>query len=402
MILERKLQYSKFLESLVEILDITTEQYEAAVSRYQAVGTWLSKENSSLAELNPIIYPQGSFQLGTVIKPISGEDEFDIDLVCQLEASTENYTQKEIKTLVGDRLKKNGKYKKMLDEEGRRCWTLTYAESTRFHMDILPSIPDDYRWLIQQEVPLDLAKHAISITDNEITNYNKVSSLWPKSNPKGYADWFKEQMKVVLQEKRLRYSEKFEMSIEEVKDYQVKTPLQRAIQLMKRHRDIMFGDDEDKPISIIITTLAAKSYYNQENLYDALVNIFDEMPTHIKTKTVDGKVVKWIENPVNPAENFADKWIEYPQREKFFYEWIVRAKADILTAIEENGINKIADKLKKPFGKKLVMEAVNKMGDNLRILREAGNLFMASGSGILGEKGDVKVQDHTFYGSQKQ
>jgi hypothetical protein len=36
----------------------------------------------------------------------------------------------------------------------------------------------------------------------------------------------------------------------------VKTPLQQAVQILKRHRDMMFADDpEHKPISVIITTL---------------------------------------------------------------------------------------------------------------------------------------------------
>jgi hypothetical protein len=53
----------------------------------------------------------------------------------------------------------------MLDKEGRRCWTLNYADGAKFHMDILPAIPDDYSWLIQLGVPDDFAQHAICITD---------------------------------------------------------------------------------------------------------------------------------------------------------------------------------------------------------------------------------------------
>lgn len=402
MSLERKLQYSDILEKLTEVLDITPSQYKAAVERYEAVGRWLSKEDSPLAKFNPAIYPQGSFRLGTVIKPLTGKDEFDIDLVCLLETTYDEHTQEEVKGMVGDRLKDNHTYEKMLNEEGRRCWTLIYAEATKFHMDILPSIPDEYTWLVQQNVPMVLAENVIGITDNKSQNYKQKSKYWPKSNPKGYAEWFKEQMKVILAERRRSFSEKYQMSIEQVQDYEVKTPLQRAIQLLKRHRDLMFGDNEDRPISIIITTLAARSYANEENIYDALMGIIDGMPNYIETRNVNGKLVKWVANPVNPLENFADKWDHKQQKEKYFYEWLAKVKRDVSEAINVNGLDKIAERLKAPFGEQAVNEAMNRFGDTLRETRESGKLFMASGTGMLGSKGKIKVQNHNFYGHEEE
>ena len=63
--------------------------------------------------------------------------------------------------------------------------------------------------------------------------------------------------------------------IEDVKRRKIKTPLQRVVQLLKRHRDIMFKDDQsgNKPISIIITTIAASLYNEEDNIYDAMKNI---------------------------------------------------------------------------------------------------------------------------------
>jgi hypothetical protein len=48
---------------------------------------------------------------------------------------------------------------------------------------------------------------------------------------------------------------------EDVPTYELKTPLQRAIQLLKRHRDVMFVDNLDvAPISMILTNLAGHAY----------------------------------------------------------------------------------------------------------------------------------------------
>ena len=61
--------------------------------------------------------------------------------------------------------------------------------------------------------------------------------------------------KILAKEKRT-FAKENKLEIEDVPTYRVKTPLQMAIQLLKRHRDIYFqNNNENAPISIIITTL---------------------------------------------------------------------------------------------------------------------------------------------------
>jgi hypothetical protein len=71
----------------------------------------------------------------------------------------------------------------------------------------------------------------------------------------------------------------------------------------------MFNGDEHKPISIIITTLAAKAYRKQTNVFEGLVHVVNNMESYIEERYDKqlGHRVKWIENPVNAQENFADK-----------------------------------------------------------------------------------------------
>ena len=82
---EQKQQLSDIVEELGKTLDITKEQYDAAVKSYKYVGEWLSKEDSPLATYSPEILPQGSFLLQTMIRPINEEDDLDIDIVCKLD-----------------------------------------------------------------------------------------------------------------------------------------------------------------------------------------------------------------------------------------------------------------------------------------------------------------------------
>ena len=302
-------------------------QYNAAVNSYSAVGDWLAKPESTLAPYKPIIRPQGSFMLGTMVKPINENDDLDIDLVCELTGKDPRWTQYDLKHKVGDRLAANEQYRRMLDDEGRRCWTLIYSNSANYHMDILPSLVcNDYSTILEKAFSGPISQDnfntlAIRITDNKLPNYHidPIAENWMKSNPFGYAKWFFNEATLEIHKATM-----LSRSVKPIPQYQKeKLPLQRVVQILKRHRDMMFNGNEDKPISIIITTLATKAYKKESSILDALVNVVNNMGNYIETRYDQNlrKNIKWIANPVNPEENFADKWVEHPQREINFNRW---------------------------------------------------------------------------------
>ena len=144
---ERELELDAALQGLAESLDISPSKYKQAVERYQAVGEWLAGRQYEGCTGLPEIAPQGSFRLGTVVRPIRDgkEADYDIDLVCRLPIGKDATTPAALKNAVGNRLKENGDYRRMLGPEGRRCWTLKYAEQDGigFHIDTLPAAPAD-------------------------------------------------------------------------------------------------------------------------------------------------------------------------------------------------------------------------------------------------------------------
>jgi len=353
---EQKAQFSEFLQQLANSLDISESLYQKVDERYKAISRWLGREKSTLLQYSPEIFPQGSIQLGTVVKPITDADEYDVDLVCELQLSKDKVTQRNLKQMVGHEIKEyatsNGL--KLPAEEGRRCWTLEYSDSAQFHTDILPAIPDSEIFkalLVSNNVHDDLSQHAISITDKTHPNYDKVDINWPQSNPRGYALWFRERMKTQFALSKFQLAEKSGAKISEVPDYKVKTPLQRSVQLLKRHRDILFeNDQDDKPISVIITTIAAHAYRNEANIVDALISIVNGMPNYLTMK--DGRA--WIPNPVNPLENFADKWLEHPQREKKFRTWLETVRVDFIRAFGADNLQSFSKSLAPSLGNRSV------------------------------------------------
>ena len=162
------------------------------------------------------------------------------------------------------------------------------------------------------------------------------------SNPAGYGVWFERRFQTISQlQKRLLVESGVYKSIEAVPTYALKTPLQRAIQIFKRHRDFMFAENPDlKPISIILTTLAAEAYEGQTDLYETVAEVLAKMPALIR----QGK--PRIPNPVNPGEDFADKWTANPALEQNFKSWHAQATRDLetLTSLEtDNEVRKLEE-----------------------------------------------------------
>ena len=397
--LQEKEQFGEILQYLADAVDLTEAQYQIAIERYTTIGEFLSSPDSLLAQFKPKIISQGSFRTGTTVRPVHPEKEFDVDLTCLLQASLP-MIQKALKDLVGKQLSSSEVYRYMM-EEMRRCWRIKYAESSRFHLDIVPAIPDNYQWLIAQAVPLQYAIHAVNITDTSRSNYNEKTSDLPKSNPEGYALWFLDIMKIEADAIRRQLQKTLLLDrLEDVPDYKVRTPLQRGVQLMKRHRDIMFEEDDDCPISIIISTLAARAYeYVLKNnpstvFYDVIVRMVDAMPQFIEKRNG----VSWIPNPVNPKENFADKWQVKKIKETNFYNWHAAFQRTLKSGKIQKGMEELGDHLKENFGTRSVNEAVDKIGVNAKVMRERG-LLKAAATGIIGSTGTI-IKDHSFHGTR--
>jgi hypothetical protein len=330
------------------------------VDRYKSVGAWLEEGEypGCSGELN--IYPQGSFRLGTVVRPIRDglEASYDIDLVCEIPLRIERTDPQSVKFMVGDRLREHGSYRKLLDAEGRRCWTLEYAEQdgVGFHLDVLPAIPAPH-------THFDLS---IAITNKEGATY-----CWSASNPRGYGTWFDGKNAAAFEQAVFEQKQAIQRrapyvyeSIDNVPDQLVRTPLQRAIQIMKRHRDLRFNHHERleyAPISIIITTLSAHLYRNETDIYSAVSGIVGKLHAH--AALVEGKAIdrslssmgliqrtpdgRWyIGNPVNPEENFADRWHEDNHaRARAFFSWVGALQEDLINILSTTDLRLLKKQL---------------------------------------------------------
>lgn len=364
-----------YLEDLAEELAINERRYQQAYDSYHSLGEWLNRDASSVKQFNPAVYVQGSFGLGTVIQPLSAAEEYDVDSVCVLKGLTKGHlSQESLKILVGNEIEAYRKSKSMVNPltEGRRCWTLNYADEAQFHMDIVPAVPDskNQRLLLEQSgLSSKWVETAIAITDNESSNYSIVDQEWSKSNPKGYLEWFKTRMEVVFTRKRMQLAEAIRADVDDIPEYRVRTPLQSAIMILKRHRDIRFANDTTKscPISIIITTLAAHAYQGEESVADALYRIIRDMDKYIGFE--NNRYV--ISNPSALLENFADKWEHFPERQQAFFRWLAQVRTDFNQAATLVERHRITSSLAPSLGESLTKDAESRRPARSDLLRSA-------------------------------
>lgn len=376
---------SGLLTNAAEEMDLPPEMRSVLRGIYRRAETHL-RENLG-EDTDWQVYPQGSVRLGTVVRP-SNKADYDLDVVVRSSKPKEKLTQTELKSEVGDVIKSFAKAEASGDspptgcDEGGRCWTIAYPD---VHVDWLPAIGD----------PEARQGSGILITDRKLTR-------WQFGDPKAYSDWFQQQQ--IMSEVLFRKSAlaaAANVDVEDIPDDEVRTTLHRLAQTLKIHRNEMFAKDPRfQPPSIILTHLAALSY-SGGNLIDELANAADHLPTLMK-KTPTGLWV--LENPMQPKENFADRWTDEHQAK--FLTWIGKLRRDLddLDRVPA-GVQHMVARLGESFGHDTITKAATRMGMDTTAAVAAG-LAAVTSSGLvttgLSTKASPRtdLRPHHFHGGR--
>jgi hypothetical protein len=353
------------LDAICAELEITPAMFELAKERYESIAAYLNEEGSPFRQYDLTIYPHGSTNLETTVKPINGA-EHDVDVICRLLVQ-ETCPQTAFLDMVYDRLKQRGCYtlKRM-----NRCVRVQYANE--FHIDITPAIPD-----------VELGPENILVTDKEVGRFKE-------SNTKDYRVWFN---RIAFLSPRISYADReiiksFSAAAEPLPAPKFSKPmLNRIIQLMKRHRDVMFDGDRDAPISAIITTLTALSYeYHAKrnsfpNQIAFLQAVVRDMPNFITRVAGEERVP----NPANPLENYADKWLRHPDRRTAFHKWhaaVVVHVAEVLGSADAGKLT-LFKSLSSAYGENVVKAATVMRAELRRIESDGKVVGVAKTSGLI-------------------
>lgn len=379
-VMRRKAETYGFLDEVLGVLELSPAQSEAAKTSYEAVAEWLSDADDPVLQ-SIRIYVQGSTALGTTVRPL-GKDEHDVDLICFTPDYAAARQPAGLMQIVGARLRKHTQYARMLEEK-KRCWRLNYARE--FHLDISPTI-----------------KNTVCTNGGELVPDKRLRT-WKPTNPKGYKRLFDQRAALLprLRVETVQFAEDTRAETEPFPETaRRKGVLRRTVQLLKRHRDVMFQDEDTDiaPISVIVTTLAARAYaycvgqFNFDTEFDVVVATIRLMPHFIERPVIAGKKIYLVANETTEGENFAERWNSEPERASAFFRWHEKVLADMeeLAAIE--GLDQLAAALEKLLGTRPVREVLDSRTGTISKAREAERLFVAPSVGLTLKSSPVTTQ----------
>lgn len=367
----------KDILSIIRGLDISPTLYHNAVEKYQALGNFLN-DNGLEAE----IYPQGSFAFGTVVRPSAKDSSasYDLDFICQVTGTRDDYTPGGLRDKVERVLKSNKVYADRLKIDDT-CFTIEYADigEIGFSIDIVPAADESDN--TKQRLILKSSAPALIDTSISIPRCSSERRFqWITNNPKGLRKWFDdingpflasskkaERMRIFAENSALYES------VEEIPDELERSALQRVIQILKCHRNNYYASledgDEIKPISAIINVAVSKiaEHFNPDcTVFELLNYVFSELAIygeyqHITEKSFSQKygvrtvfsrpAGNWyIENPANPEDNLADQWNTDSRIPSKFFQWIRVAQSDLIGSLEQKDNKQFRAILESSFG----------------------------------------------------
>lgn len=377
----------KDILSIIASLDISPTMYRNAVEKYNAITKFLSD-----CGINAEMYPQGSFAFGTVVRPNAKDPSanYDLDFICQVKGSRENYAPSELRQKIEDALTSSGIYGGKL-KVCKECFTVEYADinGVGFTIDIVPATDEtteNKMRLTQKSWAPELIGTAIAIPKhNGERNYT-----WLTNNPKGFRKWFDKINEPFLAASReahrqhlLENNRALFSSVEEIPHELDRSALQRVIQLLKYHRDVYYANlkdgDDLKPISAIINVVTAQiasQYTSDCSVFDLLEFVLEELNIYAQQEKITFKNFaqlygnrtvfsrpdgKWyISNPANPEDNLANKWNQDGRIPMYFFRWVKAVKADLIESLQLDNEQQFRTAIENGLGSTSVFSVLGK------------------------------------------
>ena len=360
------------LLKICENLQLSTSLYEQATERYETIAKIIQKDHVfNSIELN--IYPQGSFRLKTTVRPLN-QNEFDLDFVAELPEKS-LMTPYDLYNHIMRILKEDGIHNNMVEPK-TRCVRINYAND--FHMDIMPA------------KLLNQSSHEIIVPDKELKTW------YHHSNPIGYAEWFEEQARShIINEICLERKAKFQ--VEKITDQEIAMrlePLRRAVQLVKRYRDIYCKKNKCEPVrSIVVCTLMG----NIASFTGDSLQIIQSFCQYINSLILQNNGQPFdVNNPV-VDEILTEKWHEGSNYQDFVN--MIQELTKDVSELRRYTINKdISRQLKKMFGEDITNLAISDYSKIINEARSTGKLSVSTAGTIEINKSGIPMKKNTFYG----
>ena len=434
--IDSNLNISKILDQAVQEIGLSVSRRHRVFQAINGLTDALSGPSTS-DSYTVNIFAQGSIATGTAVNPYSGDKDksYDVDIVAELidypDVQPADVQAADIKRIIYLRIAEDAIYsKKLKKKESALCWKIVYTPepgNVDFSVDILTAKTDrpNYSILYSKR------------------NDDKTYELLP-SSPLPLVSWFLGIARMFndseyYAKRRLAVREAFKndnildtyANNDAYIDKFVFLPLQEAVMLLKRARDVYVVSHKDEDIkidSIVLTVLSAHLYKNESSAFDALCGILSRVCDYVGlmdnplynlntigvrnpiiSRKYDAELKEYIwyfPNPVNSEENLAKRWHEKNNKLAHnFFDFVLHLRFYSIKLKEAKGLQEISQILSLMLGEKI--------GEN--VFRRIGKQFeSANSAGVIGIDSKTKhistnpssdsfrcVRKNTFYGDRK-
>jgi hypothetical protein len=333
---------------------------------YEALARFLG--DTGLVQWRTSLYAQGSFRIGTVIRP-KGTDEFDLDFVCEIDFGQE--VDPEIVFEIVARAIESSPVYGPKSTRMKRCIRIQFANNC--HVDIVPAVPES------------AFGESICIPDRDGETWT-----WRSTNPKGYVRWFQS---LGLYRTYMEKAASIEPlpTPQELTD---KNSLQVSVQLLKRSHQHLVLDSALRTPSIVLTTIAGHAIAGFDSLISSMSTLAHVLPNQYAASSTPVH----IQHPAHD-ETISEKW-NRPEVYSAFrsYSKDFQQKWGAVISAQGQGIDSVGAALYALFGERPVSTAIKNVAETTRRLNDAGQLRTAAGGQLVSSTVVPGNRPNTFYG----
>jgi Second Messenger Oligonucleotide or Dinucleotide Synthetase domain len=375
------------LTELAIRIQLSPTNYRLAVGRIDTLAAWLDRAECLLSGRVRLIYPQGSMAINATIASCLRRDEFDIDVIVQMDLLTGTTPEQALDLLYWAIKGEKGSRYYSMTHRNTRCVTVEYAE---MHVDLTPAE------LLPGREP------RISHIFHHRPEEPGRGGVRVVANPFGFAEWFNEvtpryvsfeksfAARSLAMDSLLAKAVETEDVPEQVPGY-LKPPSVVALQLIKRYRNVRYETRKGRrPPGVLLACLVAQSHSGTGRLFNELLYQARELHKCFTEHQGSGQLV-YVANPRCPEDIFSDRW-PANLTEQEVYVQDLRMLVSHLERLEEGAdLETIGDVLSQLFGEAisetLLREFVDRSGESIasgavRTRRATGRIDLAR-SGIV-------------------
>ena len=389
-------------------VQLSQTDYNKAVSRYRTINDWIEREGSQLKNRVELFYPQGSMAISATVASKVRTDEFDIDVIAQLDLPADVPPREPLDLLYGAIRGEPGSRYYRMTKRRTRCVTVDYSDD--MHLDVTPTLR--MRGTLERQSWIF---------------HHRAEAPWERSlrlvaNPYGFAEWFKANTPADD-----AFAEIFEKRAEEYEQIRIlaeadsepvppqEPPFRKSkavivLQLLKRWRNMQYDSRSGRrPPSIMIAKLVADAANHTERLSEELLLQAKHMLSVFRRYHDEGRLVH-IVNPVCAEDVLTDRWPGSLQAQAQFIRDLEELVKKVKQLVAGCDLARMQEIMVSLFGESPAKEAVRAFSERTGTEIGAGRSGHDPGKGgliiptasVAAPSVTRSTPRHTFYGTERR